>query len=198
MSDLRQHTRSRVDSFTLAKMALTILTCEMASGNTDAAYRLWLGQTGDELRDMGNKLLEEAQTSVFDLRIDHPIAVWLHARNPDTEMALKAVNGLMAGVCADAAAHDRFLHALALRSWGLHLSVIFDDQVPPEAKASWLAACAAYGHMVEPRLFSLPRPSAWIIDWGEVASPPAPSPIGGKVESHAAEAKSMWRRLPGR
>lgn len=58
VSGLRQHTRSRMDSFTLAKMALTILTCEMASGNADAAYPLWLGQTGDDRLDMGNKLLE--------------------------------------------------------------------------------------------------------------------------------------------
>lgn len=195
ISELRDHNRSCECAFTLAKTVLTMLTCDIAAGNFDAAYPLWLGRTGDKLLDLGNKHLEEGQTSVFDLRLGHQIAAWFHARDPDSEMAVKAVDALMTGVCADAAAHDRFLHALALRNWALLLSNIFYGQVPPEATVRWLAACESYGRTLEPRLFCLPRPSPWILDGGEAVSAPAPSPPGGNGESKSPDTKSMWQRL---
>lgn len=178
----------RTDSFVLAKLVLSALNCELLAGNHWASS-LWLGRSGDEELDIGRLFIDQGQTSEHDLMLDHQMAAWFQARNVDAEQGAKAVNELMEQACAHAAEHDAGLHRLTLRNWGLHLSTLFDNGAPTRHLEAWERACKAYGQPVRLTVFSLPRPSPWVVDWeGHVPSAPVIS-AGGAA---SPEKKKGW------
>lgn len=178
----------RSDSFVLAKLVLSALNCELLAGNHWASS-LWLGRSGDEELDIGRLFIDQGQTSEHDLVLDHQMAAWFQARNVDAEQGVKSVNELMEQACAFAAERDPALLRLTLRNWGLHLSTLFDNGAPTRHLEAWERACKAYGKPVRLTVFSLPRPSPWVVDW-EGHVPSAPTPASGAAAP--AEKKKGW------
>ena len=178
----------RTDSFVLAKLVLSALTCELLAGN-HWANSLWLGRSGDEELDIGRLFIDQGQISERDVMLDMQMAAWFQARNVDAEQGAKAVNELMEHVCEYAAEHDPALHRLTLRNWGLHLSTLFDNGAPTRYLQSWERACKKYGRPVRLTVFSLPRATPWVVDWEGHVSTSAPAPPSS---TSAPQKKGWW------
>lgn len=187
----------KLDSFLMAKLALSEMLTMVLAGDDQTAARLWTSSSNPEdPMGMGVMMLEKGQTGVRDLMLYRLLEGYLHSLNPEVQQAEAAVNHIMGQVCAFSREEgDPWLAGLALRNWRLHLNEVFETADPPlEKLKAWEAAQRQHGSPVLPKTFCLPQPEPWVITWGNAADPVMTiGPDGIKTSAK----KPFWKRLLG-
>jgi hypothetical protein len=166
----------RVDSFIVSKVALGLLLTRIEQGDLQGAHSLWLSSLEDDrghgVLGIGIHGLETGQTSVHDLMVYFLISAYMHSLSSDPKAALVGVNDFMKRVMQYAFEEDPELLPLALNNWRLHLKEVFNgEEVPARASHLWMEAQLRYGKKVPEAPIAFPKPSRWVIDWGEPDAP---------------------------